>query len=595
MRGTILPQRPSPLFWRAARYTELAELAKQLLGRRKWLFVAAALLALASAIAEGIGLSLIYPLLSSVLGGKALTGELWGSVSSILGSLSIDGVVEGLMLLAVIVFFIKALLLLASTAVINLLVGLLRLDWSIAVLTSYLYGPYGKIVIERRGRIAQKVVGEATNAARAIEQVISFSVQIIFAVVLVATLLFLNWKTTLAIALALLLFTFGLSTLLMKPIKRLARKRLSAAQKLMATATESIQGAEVVKLLGLEDAFIERLRKPLRSLTKVSVLQAVIKKGPSSFVEFIIITSGAIALAIISQLFAVPLAQAIPIIGAFALISARLLMVMTSLLNKRLDLASIVPSLTIVRTAIEQRDLANKHRQGAVLRTIDGNIEFIDVNFAYNAEQPVFSRLSLVIPQGRLVAVVGRSGVGKSTLGYLLTRLYDPDSGEIRINGRDIRDYSLASLRSRIGYVEQSPTIFNGTVEENIRLGAISVTDDQIRAAADAVGIHDFILTMPNGYGSQIEDHGATLSGGQRQRLALARALVRRPELYIIDEGTSALDRTSESVLLDTMRKIANTATVLFITHRVASTEGADLIYEFRAGEAVLREFHEVA
>jgi ABC-type multidrug transport system fused ATPase/permease subunit len=245
--------------------------------------------------------------------------------------------------------------------------------------------------------------------------------------------------------------------------------------------------------------------------------------------------------------------------------------------------------------AIEQRNLALKHRRGAVLGSIEGNIEFVDVTFAYNAEQPVFNRLSMVIPRGKLVAVVGRSGVGKSTLGYLLTRLYDPDSGEIRINGCNIQDYSLASLRSRIGYVEQTPTIFNGTVAENIRLGTMTVTDDQVRAAAEAVGIHDFILTMPNGYDSQIEDHGATLSGGQRQRIALARALVRRPDLYIIDEGTSALDRASESVVLDTMRRIADTSTVLFITHRITSTEGADLIYEFRAGEAVLREFHEVA
>ena len=141
----------------------------------------------------------------------------------------------------------------------------------------------------------------------------------------------------------------------------------------------------------------------------------------------------------------------------------------------------------------------------------------------------------------------------------------------------------------------KSPVIFNGTVEENIRLGVSGVTDQQIREAAEAAGIHDFIMTMPKGYDGQIEDQGATLSGGQRQRLALARVLVRRPDLYIIDEGTSALDRAAEAVVLETMRKVADTATVLFITHRVASTKNADVIYEFTRGNAVLREFHDVA
>jgi subfamily B ATP-binding cassette protein MsbA len=387
----------------------------------------------------------------------------------------------------------------------------------------------------------------------------------------------------------------ALNSSLMQVMRKLAKQRLNADQKLMAVTAEPIFGAEIVKLLGMEYNFTERLRKPLRRLTRVNVLQVLIKKGPTSFVEFIIITSVAVVLAVMWHVFAMPFDRALPLIGAFALISARLLSVMASLLNKRLDLAIIVPSLAIVRAALEKRDVCKRYEEGVKLESIESDIELRDVTFGYRGGQQVFKGLSMLIPRGKLTAVVGSSGVGKSTFGYLLARLYEPNAGEIRINGRDVRDYSVASLRARIGYVEQSPVIFNGTFAENIRLGASDASGESIKEAAIAAGIHNFIVSLPKGYDSTIEDQGATLSGGQRQRLALARALVRRPDLYIIDEGTSALDRAAEAVVLDTMRSVANTATVLFITHRIASTESADLIYEFQRGKAVLRRFHEVA
>jgi ABC-type multidrug transport system fused ATPase/permease subunit len=391
------------------------------------------------------------------------------------------------------------------------------------------------------------------------------------------------------------LIVFGLNHSLLGVMRKLAKQRLAVDQKLMAATAEPIFGAEVAKLLGLEDSLTRRLRKPLRRLAMNSVLQAVIKKGPTSFVEFVIVAGVAVVLAVMWHFFAMPLGQALPIIGTFALISARLLMVLASLLYKRLDVATIVPSLTIVRAALEKQDALRRSEEGAHLRSIEGDIEFRNVAFSYSGDQEIFKDLNMVIPKGKLTALVGPSGVGKSTLGYLVARMFEPEAGEICINGRNIREFSVASLRARIGYVEQTPVIFNGTFSENIRLGASDASDEAVEAAAVAAGIHDFIISLPKGYDSAIEDQGATLSGGQRQRVALARALVRRPDLYIIDEGTSSLDRALEAVVLATMRSVANTATVLFITHRIASTECADLIYEFERGEAVLREFHEVA
>lgn len=582
------------------RYRQIATLYSTLLAKRTPLLVFLIALGFGSALAEGLGLSLIYPLLNNVVGGQELPGEFWRFITSFAESISGGSVAAGLLYLAVGVFLAKALLVCAQAAVASLFVARLREDWAIQVLKAYLYGPFAFLVKERRGKILQRVNGETSRAGKGVEQLIHLFIQTIFAAVMIAALILINWQVMLALTCLIMVAALGLQAIFLRPMYRLGQRRMQASQELMSATSEPIFGAEAVKLLGVEKVFVERLEWPLRKLARLSVITALINKAPGSFVEFVVVLAVTFTFGGVAVWLAVDMTEAIkttaPVVGTFAVISARLLTVVSGLVSKRLNFASVVPSLTVVQELVTRKLLDRDSGVGATLDRISGDIVLSNVNFSYDSKRQIFRDASLTIPFGKIVALVGPSGIGKSTLGYLLARLYDSDSGTISINGRDIKDFSIASLRDQIGYVEQSPTIFNGTVEENIRLGAPGATQEQIMEAAQAAGAHDFIEAFPDGYKTIVQDQGASLSGGQRQRLAIARAIIRRPSLFIIDEGTSALDHKAEAAIHSAIRRLVSNATVLFITHRLTTLQHADLIYELgQEGRVTQRKLEDVA
>jgi ATP-binding cassette subfamily B protein len=220
------------------------------------------------------------------------------------------------------------------------------------------------------------------------------------------------------------------------------------------------------------------------------------------------------------------------------------------------------------------------------------DIDFDNVTFSYSKERGGVKNLSLKIHQGDFAVFVGQSGAGKSTIVNLLTRFYDPDKGRILFDGIDLRLAKVRSLRSQIGLVSQDVILFNCSVRENIRCGYLEATDEQVEAAAKAAEIHQFILTLPQGYDTPVGDRGGQLSGGQRQRIALARALVRNPAILIMDEATSALDPATEADILATIEHIAKERTVMMITHRINHALRANKIFVLENGTIVASGSH---
>lgn len=216
------------------------------------------------------------------------------------------------------------------------------------------------------------------------------------------------------------------------------------------------------------------------------------------------------------------------------------------------------------------------------------DIYFDNVSFSYSQDRGGVKNLSLKIRQGDYAVFVGQSGAGKSTIVNLLTRFYDPDQGRILIDGIDLRNATVRSLRSQIGLVSQEVILFNCSVRENIRMGYLEATNEQVEAAAKAAEIHKFILTLPQGYDTPVGDRGGQLSGGQRQRIALARALVRNPAILILDEATSSLDPATEGEILATIERITKERTVIFITHRMAHALRADVMFVMDNGSLVV-------
>ena len=222
---------------------------------------------------------------------------------------------------------------------------------------------------------------------------------------------------------------------------------------------------------------------------------------------------------------------------------------------------------------------------------LKGKLELRHVSFKYPSMKPndpeVLKEITLSIEPGQKIALVGESGAGKTTLGALLSRFYEPLSGEILLDGRNINTYSLELLRSHIGTVSQHPWIFDASVKENIAVGRPGASDEEIIAAARFANIHDFITTLPQQYDSHCGENGVKLSGGQRQRIAIARVFLKNPPILVLDEATSALDNESETLVQQAFDKLENDRTSIVIAHRLSTIQDADCIYCMKAGEIV--------
>lgn len=211
--------------------------------------------------------------------------------------------------------------------------------------------------------------------------------------------------------------------------------------------------------------------------------------------------------------------------------------------------------------------------------TLQGNIEFQDVSFRYqNTEEDVLAHINLQVKEGEYIALVGSSGAGKSTLCSLIPRFYDVTGGAVRIDGRDIREMTIKSLRRNIGVVQQDVYLFFGTVMDNIRYGKPDATEEEVIAAAKQANAHDFIMSLPEGYNTDIGQRGVKLSGGQKQRLSIARVFLKNPSILIFDEATSALDNESERIVQESLEKLAKNRTTFVIAHRLSTIHNAEKI-----------------
>jgi subfamily B ATP-binding cassette protein MsbA len=228
---------------------------------------------------------------------------------------------------------------------------------------------------------------------------------------------------------------------------------------------------------------------------------------------------------------------------------------------------------------------------GIKIKDFTGSIEFRNVSFMYD-DAAILKNINLTVPKGKTVALVGSSGAGKSTLADLVPRFHDASSGEILVDGINIKDYSLHSLRSLISIVTQEPILFNDTIANNIALGMNNASLSEIEQAAKVANAHNFIVQKEQGYNTNIGDRGSKLSGGERQRLTIARAVLKNPPILILDEATSSLDTESERLVQDAINNLMSNRTSIVIAHRLSTIRHANEIIVLQKGEIVERGTH---
>ncbi|HET8673310.1 MAG TPA: ABC transporter ATP-binding protein, partial [Thermoleophilaceae bacterium] len=280
---------------------------------------------------------------------------------------------------------------------------------------------------------------------------------------------------------------------------------------------------------------------------------------------------------------------------AFTTLQTRLLFPMQSLLGVGLDVQT---SLAMFARIFEYLDLPvdiREREHPVELRDVRGDVAFDDVSFRYDEDAPwTLSEVSALVPAGTTTAIVGETGSGKTTMAYLVARLYEPERGRVTIDGVDVADMSLESLAAAVGLVSQETYLFHASIRENLRFACPDASDAEIEAAARAAQIHDLIASLPEGYDTMVGERGYRFSGGEKQRIAIARTVLRNPPVLVLDEATSALDNKTERALQEALDELARGRTTIAIAHRLSTVRDADQILVLDRGRIVERGTHDV-
>lgn len=407
----------------------------------------------------------------------------------------------------------------------------------------------------------------------------------------IAAMVWMHWKLTL---LCLIIVPLVSTTIRYfgKKIKRSGRRVQESVADVTAHLQESIAGIRVAKSFHREAYEIERFRRINERNFSALMKAAQQTSQLSPLVEFLA------ALAIIAIIWyggrsVIHGELSSGELIAFLIYAINLANPVRRLSSLYANVQKALAAAERVFSVLDETPSVKERPQARELPPVEGRVEFRAVSFAYEPTKPVLHDLSFVAEPGQTIALVGPSGSGKSTVANLLPRFYDVTAGAVLVDGHDVRDVTLASLREQIGIVPQETVLFNTTIEENIRYGRPDASPEEIRGALVAANAASFIEEMPDGLATVIGDRGLVLSGGQRQRIAIARALLKNPRILVLDEATSALDTESERIVQDALDRLLVGRTAMVVAHRLSTIRRADLILVIDRGRIVERGTHE--
>ncbi|WP_421656570.1 ABC transporter ATP-binding protein [Leptothermofonsia sp. ETS-13] len=423
-------------------------------------------------------------------------------------------------------------------------------------------------------------IGEVVN--KVFHQFVPSLLQLI---VVLGYMIYLNWQLTLAALIiaplmALLITFFG------EQLRKLSFRSQSRISNLSAMLVEVFSGMRLLQAFAAEDYMLDRFSREAERNRRARYRTEQLKAIQLPVVGFL----ESLSLLLLLLLGGWQVSEQNLTGGQFVSYLTAVLMLIdpislvTSNYNEfkqgEASIERIFELLDIQPTVVD--------RPGAfALPPVTGKVEYRNVSFAYQPNQPVLRNLNLLAMPGEAIALVGSSGAGKSTLANLLPRFYDPQEGQIVIDGIDIRDVTLPSLRRQIGIVPQETILFSGTIAQNIAFGQAEFDLEAVQKAAMIANAHQFIDEFPQGYQTWVGERGVNLSGGQRQRLAIARAVLLNPRILILDEATSALDSESEALVQEALERLMQNRTVFIIAHRLATVRRADRILVLEQGRLV--------
>lgn len=481
----------------------------------------------------------------------------------------------------------------SSAVMIPLRTGVVR-DIRIMVYSKVMHLPLGFFSEERKGDIIARMSGDVTEIENSVTSSLDMLLKNPILIILYfSTLIITSWQLTLFTILVLP----GMAWLMGKVGRKLKRKSLEAQSKwsdTMAQLEETLGGLRIIKAFIAEDKMVDRFKQcsnELRDATNRVAIRQALAHPMSEFLGTLLI--------VLVLWFG-----GLLILGEASSIEASTfifyMVILYSIINPLKDFAKAgynipkgLASMERVDKILKAENPIKEPADPVALRELKDKIEFKDLTFSYDGKREVLKHVSLTVPKGKTIALVGQSGSGKSTLVDLLPRYHDVQQGEIAIDGVNIKNFRIHDLRALIGNVNQEAILFNDTFFNNIAFGVENATMEQVVEAAKIANAHDFIMETEQGYQTNIGDRGGKLSGGQRQRISIARAILKNPPVLILDEATSALDTESERLVQEALERLMKTRTTIAIAHRLSTIKNADEICVLYEGEIVERGRHE--
>ena len=481
----------------------------------------------------------------------------------------------------------------SSAAIIPMRTGIVR-DMRTQLYNKIVSLPIGFFAKKRKGDIMARMIGDVGEVENSIATSLDMLIKNpMFIIIYIATLFYISWELT--------LFTLCVVPSLgwvMGVIGRKLKARSAVAQQKLGETTsqmeETLGGLRIIKAFLAEKKMSARFKKCSDDL-RSAIMRVSMRQASAHPVSELLGT----VLIVVVLWFGGTL-----ILGDSSPISAAsfiyYLTILYSVINPLKDLSKATYNIPRGLASMERIDAilkAENHitdgEKGVVIDEMMEGIEYKNLSFSYDGERDVLKNISLKIPKGKTVALVGQSGSGKSTMVDLLPRFYDVQQGEITIDGVNIKDMTVESLRSLMGNVNQEAILFNDSFYNNITFGVKDATMEQVIEAAKIANAHDFIMETEDGYNTNVGDRGCRLSGGQRQRISIARAILKNPPILILDEATSALDTESERLVQEALERLMKDRTTIAIAHRLSTIKNADEICVLRDGEIVERGKHE--
>ena len=537
-------------------------------------------LILLTAFFESFGLALLLPLVENILQENSTT-PLTSIINKIFDFLNIEKTITSIGIIFIDIILIKNVFKIIFTFINTKIVFNIRKYWMLIINDNYMYSPYGNIIKEKQGVLINNLVYETEKAAGGILKINQLFISVIMVISYITLMFLTDPKVAIISFLVFGLFFIIFSYLGKNKLAEIGRQELALNQETNAIASENISSMRQVRTFSIEEKINNILNDYLKKLTNISIKYEFIKTLPGAIVEVLIFTLIVSGIIILQDNNQNAIQSYLPIMTIFILTAQRLMGQFNQLVSTKFTFDFYRPTFQLIDSLIKE-SINQSNKQESInkikIDAITSDIIFNDVSFFYEKEKIVLNNTNFIIKRGKITAIQGPSGSGKSTIADLLLNMYSPTQGSINMDGHSLVDIDIASWRSRIGFISQDNYLFHDTILENIKIGKSDATMDEVIFSSKQAQAYNFISNLPKGFETMVGDRGLLLSGGQKQRIAIARAMIRDPDLLIFDEATSALDVDTENKLMDIIYNLSKNKTVVIITHKIDIFKKADKI-----------------